>query len=362
MARKRAAQYNAHVRAWRALQKGEKKGEAAALKGIVQGVGQAVGQAVGTAKRAKRRGKGQSKGYTLQVFDAFSPQHLPLPRAVGEYTVVRYTQVVNSSDPLIVFGTFESAISTTTHGDNPWSSIIAVGSSNLSWAMNDATAGQEAAMWAMDSWTTAGNAFATFAPAAFSVQVMNPNALQTTSGICYIGRMKTVPGMMNNPQTWQTFATNFTSYNAPRLCSAAKLAMRGVQVDAIPMNMAEVSDFKSRVVEPGFARVAWNGSGTPIASAAYPSGFTPIVVYNPNGINLQFLVCMELRTRFDPQNPAQAGHVFHPVASDSTWDRLIRGASSLGHGCVDIVERVAQNGERIAEDIRGVRAIASAFA
>lgn len=333
-----------------------KKGDKWALEGIVQGVGRAVEEAIGSKKKRRAKRK-RSSVVSLRCFDAFHSDHLSLPRAVGEYTVVRYTQNIQATDRVMVFGTFRDNLNNTL-GNHTWSTLCSVGTPNTAYPMNSATPGQECIFRGMESWGDAANNYARFVPSAVSVQIMNPEALQTSQGITYIGRMKTMPGMMNNNQTWGEFANNFVSFNAPRLCSAAKLAMRGVQVDAVPMNMSELSDFSPRSICPAFKQVVWNGNSAPdFEGSSACSGFSPIVVYNPGGINLQYLVCIEMRVRFDPQNPAMAGHVHHPIASDSTWDRVMRAMSSMGHGAVDIVERVANNGEAVLALARGANAL-----
>ncbi len=71
------------------------QGDAAALRGIKQGVGRSVARAFGGVTLNK---------YHPCLHDAFHHAHLPLPRAVGPYTIVRTTQVVSSNKPLQLFG------------------------------------------------------------------------------------------------------------------------------------------------------------------------------------------------------------------------------------------------------------------
>lgn len=72
--------------------------------------------------------------------------------------------------------------------------------------------------------------YSRMAPAAFSIQIMNSEAVQTSSGITYIGhigRIKTIPGFdADLTLTGKGFGDNFIAYNGPRLCSAAKLAFK----------------------------------------------------------------------------------------------------------------------------------------
>ena len=175
-------------------------------------------------------------------------------------------------------------------------------------------------------------------PSACSVQVMNGNALQTTSGMLYIGKLKVQPQYDGDDEnTAADIATNFVSYMAPRLVAAAKLALRGIHVDAHPLNMNRIADFTQ--VYRGFADQT---STWPLGLS--PTGFTPIVIYNPDGVDLNLLVCQEYRTRFELFNPACASHKFHPPTSDGDWAAKIKKACDLGAGAMDIADVVAKSG------------------
>jgi hypothetical protein len=65
---------------------------------------------------------------------------------------------------------------------------------------------------------------------------------------------------------------------------------------------------------------------------------------NPTGADLQMLICVEWRVRFDVGNPAIASHSHHGVSSDVGWDQQIRRATDALPGVIDIVERVANTG------------------
>ena len=129
-----------------------------------------------------------------------------------------------------------------------------------------------------------------------------------------------------------------------RLCSAGKLALRGVKVDAIPYNMSQLADFCPRaLINPTPFDREWNEG----AFEAQLEGFAPIFIYNKNNVALQILVTVEWRVRFDPGNPAYAGHTYHPVATDSCWNDTIRGMEAEGHGVVDMAEGIADFGDAV---------------
>nr|AOG17586.1 putative major capsid protein [Symbiodinium +ssRNA virus TR74740 c13_g1_i1] len=305
------------------------------LMGIKQGVG------------AITRGPfGSNVAYGPHCFNAFNYCHMPLPRAIGPYTVIRTTRVIKSNLQLMNFGTMYNERQTA-FNSSTWSNVCAWGTNNLANPMNGAA---NATRFVFDTMSSASWDFATCCPAAFSIQVMNPNALQTTSGIVYQGRFRTVPGL-STLTTGLAFADNWLSYNAPRLTSAAKLAFRGTHIDAVPFNMSKVSDFGElmKYVDDSAVQIT--------ADESLPAGFAPICIYNPDGIELEYLVCCEWRVRFDPSNPAQAAHVHHPIASDWSWNSALRALEAGAHGVKDIVETVANLGQFAQRGMRALNGI-----
>jgi hypothetical protein len=177
----------------------------------------------------------------------------------------------------------------------------------------------------------------TICPAAYSVQLMNPESLQTTSGIVYQGVMHTQAALADRSESWFTYLNKFVQYQAPRLMSAGKLALRGTQCSSYPLNMGEVSRFTPSSIHGGGA-FTWSSTQSECV------GWAPILVLNPNEVELEYLVTCEWRVRFDLDNPAAASHRHHPIATDQTWDKLMRMACSLGNGVQDIAEVVANTG------------------
>lgn len=309
--------------------------DSAALRGIKQGVGRSVARAFGAAPLRRRRGgrgKGMGSGYHPCLHDAFHHCHLPLPRPTGPYTVIRTTQLFQSGSGLVLLGpSFNGNTGEwTNHCAYAYNDVnkTAATNNNLKGVVFDTMTG--------GSWNGAQ-----ITPAAFSIQIMNPEALQTTTGIVYAGRLRTAYKMSENTGTSGTaIAQQFISYNNPRLLAAAKLAFRGVQIDEVPFNMSDLAKFT-----PVFD--ATNGDTTGSSSMQDNAGFAPAFVYNPRGIQLQYLVCCEWRVRFDPSNPAQASHVQHTNASESIWMRALHAAESLGNGVIDIADKVAETGNAV---------------
>jgi hypothetical protein len=171
-------------------------------------------------------------------------------------------------------------------------------------------------------------------PAAFTVKVMNPEALQTTSGIVYIGRAKQMLNPGGSTRTWDELANELISYSTPELCAAGRLALRGVKVDAVPYDMNSLADFRP-LAQGTNIPFTWSND-----EVLY-DGFAPIFVYNPNNVELQLMICCEWRVRFDPSNPAYATHTYHRPSTTGYWDRVQRIGSALGNGVMDLAEKSA---------------------
>lgn len=307
------------------------------LYGIKQGVGQVTRAAF---PKAGRRRAGKKIVSVSQALNAMHPSHLPLPRAVGAYTVIRTTDIVNTNREAALFGVFKGPAQQFT--DTAWLSAICVTNPNaagLELPIGDTTAPGNAFFYRSSALGETSLNGARMVPAAITVQIMNGESLQNADGIAYIGRAKTVLDLMGDTRTWKEVMEELVSYSAPRLCSGGKLSLRGVQVNAIPNNMSVLSDFvPRRIPDPG--RQVW----TEATFATDFEGFGPIFVYNPDAIALKYLITIEWRMRFDPLNPAYAGHTMHTPASEATWSKVIGEAESLGHGVKDIADVVGDIG------------------
>jgi len=251
---------------------------------------------------------------------------------VGPYTVVRTTQRIGVNDDLMVFGLFSEQ---DLHvSPRVWSKTIAVSSVVVG---NPVGGAANTNLFPLEGLGSVGEAFMA-CPAAITVQIMNPEALQTSQGIVYIGRSSSQYELGGSARTWTDLGEQFVNFMSPRLCSAAKLVLRGVQVSSYPLDMSEISNFRT-LRDAAASPFTWGGSTLALA------GFAPIVVYNPSGVLLEYLVTVEWRVRFDPGTLAAGSHVQHPMQSEQVWDRVVRTATAVGHGVQDICEKVAQAGE-----------------
>lgn len=292
------------------------------------------------------RAFGSTAGYTLACWDAKHPMHLALPRAVGPYTTIRLTKRVSINTHANIIGAFQEGSGAATHGD--WSNVVMISDVNSALTINAAS---------NVNFTTVNagglGSAATLAPSALTVQVMCPTALQTASGIVYAGVMSTQAQIAGRAETWSTYMNRFVEFQNPRLLAASKLALRGVQINSYPLNMSQVSKFAPLMLDA-------DGVSTYNAQAPECVGWAPIVIYNPSGVTLELLITVEYRVRFDLGNPASASHTHHPIASDQVWDQLVRKASALGNGVMDIADVVANTGMAVGRAIGVGRRFAAA--
>jgi len=284
----------------------------------------------------------------MQCWDAFHPMHLPLPRAVGPYTVVRTTGLISSNDRVNIIGTFRYTRQELNSGmdRDVWTNVgmlrsvnsgLAVGAPNNAYMSTVPFPGV----------AVTGSGF-TATPAAVSVQVMNANPLQTTEGLVAGAVCPTQMDLRGRVETWADVGNEVISFMKPRLMTAGKLTLRGVQADSYPLNMSTVSEFTPMEVLADGA-INFNEE-----QRLHPNGWAPIVVINQGStldppLELQFLITVEWRVRFDIGNPAVASHRYQGVASDADWGKMIEAAASKAHGMLDIVERVANTGTSLAK-------------
>lgn len=285
------------------------------------------------------RGKG-NPNRPLQYLDATLPMHLSLPRSVGPYTVIRTTQIVSSSTRMNFFAFMASNVGGAAT-DEQWVAACGMSDVAAATAIGGSLNCQLRPMVGMDGLKES----CVVSPAALTVQVMNPEALVSTTGITYQGRSTSQYELENSTRTWDTLGTEFVQFMSPRLCSAGKLALRGTKISSYPLDMSEISNFRG--IRP-FTDFGATGIFTWNSQSIRPAGFAPVVIYNPNSVDLQFLVTMEWRVRFDPSNPAAGSHTQHGVTTDALWDKVTSMSAAMGHGVEDIADTVARMGEGAA--------------
>jgi len=287
---------------------------------------------------------GSVPGYTLSAWDALHVQHMPLPRSVGPYAVVRVTRIFRSNSQYSVFGV-------AVNNSGAWTNTGCFQSINPAAAIN---AVDNCYCTRVPTPTTVSGEFSTtnVVPAAMTVQVMNPNPLQTTNGLVIASVCPTMLQIIDNTRPWEGLADKVVSYMKPRMLSAPKLALRGVQMQSYPMNMSAMANFeKMQNVVDGPVTLS---SSSTNGGDQYLCGLAPMVVCNEDEANLTYAMTVEYRVRFDIANPAVASHVHHGISSDKTWDNMVKAAVNLGNGVRDIADVVASAGQAI-NSIRNAR-------
>lgn len=301
--------------------KGKGTGGRPNLLAIQQGVGHMPATPFG----------GRGSWNDRRVFTAYMPQHLPLPRPVGGYLVVRDTLRYRSTSGTVLVGTFRTFADS---GRPVWANTVIA--HNIGGGLVPINGSGTVNFQGLSLFGPGGLGNAVVVPSAISVQILNKEAVQTSEGIVTASRSKQVLDLAGDSQTWASLFDNLQITTGPRLMSAAKLAFRGVTVDAIPMNLSALSDFRPTTVIPN-GQNTWERATNEIDL----EGFAPIWIYNSDNIELEYVVTVEYRVRFPPNNVASAAHVVYPAASDATWTKHIARMEAEGHGVRDIVDAMS---------------------
>lgn len=270
----------------------------------------------------------RAKGVGRKVWDAEHNAHMPLPRSTGPYAVTRVTTRFTVDRNVNIFGTFRRRDSAT-GALGEWSSIFCASDVTASSAVNAASNAK------FHGHNMAGYGYeTTVAPSAFSLQICNPAALQTTTGMTYVGVCSSQLGISNSPDTWNQWADRFVSTMRPRAMSASSIAVRGKKVCSYPLSLESLCDFTELSNTPGSSTTTW---GDTIVEC---SGFAPIVLYNPGGAALEVLVTTEWRTRFSISHPASSSHKVWLPTPENLWHASLNAAAALGNGVIDVAEGV----------------------
>ena len=322
---------------------GKRKGKKHNTKGrrsngqivLAQGTGRSVNKAFGTQRVP--RGIGLPAG----SWDAFSSSHAALPRAVGPYTVVRTSSLLDTTSRFALIGTSRPA----DFGVNDWWSNTVLATEEGTGLIGTSPSSAFQVVTAPGGSVDGGayNSTFTCCPAAISVQVMGSASLQLATGNVAAAVIPAQIDLFKSGRTWGELEQEFVSFFRPRLMSAGKLSLRGVQLDSFPLSMADCSEFLPMRVSTNLGSTAnpveWNTGDTPRFK-----GWAPMAIYNPQNVPLTLLVTVEWRVRFDITNPAVSSHSHHGVSTDHAWEQSLRKAHSALPGVIDIVEKVANSG------------------
>lgn len=272
------------------------------------------------------------------VLSAFSTRTLALPRPIADHTEVRtiqnYSLTTSATQQLWVFVPFESSEGGGSLSRPSMRSYCGFKKTDTS--LSAVPNGLDILNM---SFLSGGNADSVeCVPSKMTVRITVPSPLQTATGQFFLGRWAVNP----DPRQYVTYADmadGFISYAHPRPLTAARLAVEGVEVSALPRDMNKMADFLPMFASGGGSELV---QGTyPFTDSKYPwEGLTPIFfVSQPNSgspnteVNIQ--VAISWRWRFRMDNVASSTHRHHPPGSMAQWNKII-GDNSGRNGVVKV--------------------------
>jgi len=260
------------------------------------------------------------------LLDATRDGVLGLPRPVGKYMVVRTTTTVSAvANFCNVFCPFIVDDGVTVA---KWMPMVGVRDVNAGLAINAANNTRPVLVTGLDQFS---QGLTEIVPAHFSVRVINSNALQTTSGTIYLGRLASSFDAGGSTLTWTDAFNNFLSSSKPRAVSAAYLALNTLHADAVPIEFDELSDFMGVIATSSITNPFTWGS-----DAYKPGALSPLYVFNPAGVALDFQITVQWRVRLDANNPLASSHVNVPLTDGTVWQSAIQDVESLGESFMEV--------------------------
>lgn len=347
-------------------------------KAITPGTGRTVSKPFGSGS-TKQTAQG-----ARHCWNALHPSHLALPRPVGPYTVIRLTSTFSTMDPLVLIGAFRHNSGDLSRPDegtarfysqeDEWSTVTALSCPSeemfkpMAGNVGSGSATDAAAFhFYQQSGLAALKKNCQITPSAITVQVMNQNSLQTTSGLCYAAVTPLEANYSNHggAQTGYSIGQNMVSFMKPRLLTLPKLALGGVCAHSHPLDMNDISEFKeigdttcsgAKILPSN--KYTW---GMPHVDSTSEStyenavdistcGWAPIMFYRPDAVDTQgpvthdkltFQVTTEYRVRFDLTNVASATHRMHTPAPMTTYTHMIKNAVASLPGILENVAEIA---------------------
>ena len=297
-----------------------------------RGTLQTANRKAGGGARAPRRRLIGPVEAARKVFNAFHPSHLPLSVPLAPHMIVTTRKTVTTTDKLMVIGSMDE-VALPGNGSREWINSIMLGFSDEAVAV----AGATVTRYGVPAPTTDRDDFEVV-PAAISFQVQSPASLASASGIAYVGRCKNVLNApkSGDPTTVANFADNLVAFCNPKAVSGAKLAMTPQQVNLLPGNHTEITNFRSMEVLGAQESVQWLDTTGGPAGAMEFAGFKPGFIYNPNGEQLNVTVAVQWRLRLSPMNPLHSSMSHYAPTPSKAWHAITNAAESLGHGVEDV--------------------------
>jgi len=249
----------------------------------------------------KRSGAIQKMGH----FDARRDGVFGLLRPVGPYTVIRTVTVMSTNSKFSLFCPFirnDGGV-----GTDKWFDICSIQAVNSANAINGVLNTAYLPIPGLDSLSATATEIV---PAALSVRIANGNALNTTSGMIYLGRSTGNLGYGGSTQTWDALANNLVTTSKTLSVPAARLVLTPHIAHSYPLNFNEFTEWNEPIVSSvEFNPFTWSDE------RIKPAALAPLWVYNPSAVQLDYTVTMQWRVRLDVSNPLVSDHKEFPLSS-----------------------------------------------
>jgi hypothetical protein len=246
--------------------------------------------------------------------------------------VIRTTKLHRSTAPVLLFGTFTNEQGAGRH----WRNWCGIEANDITLGVDEANNSRAITM-AMSSIGYG----ACVVPAAITVQVMCPKPLQEAGGLYAMCRVNQNMDIGGSSRTYANLRDTIVSYFSPRMLTGGKLALRGVKCSGAPMDMGEYCDFAPLEASTSDYNFGW------LTATGKFSALTPIAFVrdaDSAAEPISFLITIEWRVRFDPQNPAAASHMHHDTLSDEAWNQVSRTMAMAGHGVEELAQDATEAG------------------
>lgn len=290
-----------------------------------------IGRRTGVAQR--RGAANHAYELSKRVFNAFHPQHLPLSTPMGPHLVVTTRTSFTTDNYVTLIGTMTKRSDPSATLKREWTNKIAMstGSAGVT-PVGATTYSSDYNQITVPAPTTDLDDF-NLVPAAISFQVSGTDSLTNASGVVYIGRTKNIlASPANDGTTIDGLGKGLISFSNPKAMSVAALTMRPQQVNCLPGNHADLSDFE-QMHKFNDLTEGWNDDD--IRGLEF-AGFKPGYILNPNNRPLLVTVAVQWRVRLSPMNPMHSSLTHYPPTPAPIWHAITKAAEHVANGAEDV--------------------------
>jgi len=266
----------------------------------------------------------------IQAFNVSKGYHLALPRSIAPYIPQKFYSYLTVT-PSTVDSTYVVLAQTiggqTSLADGFYSTLGYIGLSGEYVSTNYVNL-STSLYW--NDWPSMGSAtagYASMAPVALSAEIHCNSSQATSAGDVYFGRLNTNIDLADvniNARTWYNLIGSTVGRPGISLQSYFQL-YKNQHIHATPMDPVEYETFRPAI--PG-------GGVTPLSTVQFSEAMTPLVFMFPRvptaGTSYTIRVGGEFRVRYPISFAASTLHRKHAPSSQSTWNRAVHEAESIG--------------------------------